>query len=90
MRCSKCIYQRIHKLNHFLYFFSQSLQQVAPTESKAVKEKVVKTLELCQFLVKLINQQVGLAVSVRMKSCEGTIRVFSVLTHALILMPAFL
>ncbi|XP_026184718.1 myb-binding protein 1A-like protein isoform X2 [Mastacembelus armatus] len=34
-----------------------SLQQVGQTESKVVKEKVVKTLELCQFLVKLIHQQ---------------------------------
>ncbi|KAK2828681.1 hypothetical protein Q5P01_019715 [Channa striata] len=34
-----------------------SLQQLGQTESKMVKEKVVKTLELCQFVVKLINQQ---------------------------------
>ncbi|XP_038564025.1 myb-binding protein 1A-like protein [Micropterus salmoides] len=34
-----------------------SLQQVGQTESKVVKEKVVKTLELCQFLVKHVNQQ---------------------------------
>ncbi|XP_031725142.1 myb-binding protein 1A-like protein [Anarrhichthys ocellatus] len=34
-----------------------SLQQVGPTESKVVKEKVVKTLELCQFLVKHVHQQ---------------------------------
>lgn len=40
-------------------FFSQSLQQVGPTESKVVKEKVVKILELCQFLVKQVHQQVG-------------------------------
>nr|XP_046266277.1 myb-binding protein 1A-like protein [Scatophagus argus] len=34
-----------------------SLQQVGQTESKVVKEKVVKTLELCQFLVKHVHQQ---------------------------------
>ncbi|KAK2879674.1 myb-binding protein 1A-like protein [Channa argus] len=34
-----------------------SLQQLGPTESKVVKEKVLKTLELCQFTVKLIHQQ---------------------------------
>ncbi|KAE8287710.1 Myb-binding protein 1A-like protein [Larimichthys crocea] len=34
-----------------------SLQQVGPTESKVVKEKVVKILELCQFLVKQVHQQ---------------------------------
>ncbi|XP_060912427.1 myb-binding protein 1A-like protein isoform X2 [Labrus mixtus] len=34
-----------------------SLQQVGETESKVVKEKVLKTLELCQFLVKHVNQQ---------------------------------
>ncbi|XP_044077650.1 myb-binding protein 1A-like protein [Siniperca chuatsi] len=34
-----------------------SLQQVGQTESKVVKEKVVRTLELCQFLVKHVNQQ---------------------------------
>ncbi|XP_041657491.1 myb-binding protein 1A-like protein isoform X2 [Cheilinus undulatus] len=34
-----------------------SLQQVGETESKVVKEKVVKTLELCQFLVKHVHQQ---------------------------------
>uniref|UniRef100_A0A7N6B711 MYB binding protein 1a n=1 Tax=Anabas testudineus TaxID=64144 RepID=A0A7N6B711_ANATE len=33
------------------------LAQLGPTESKVVKEKVVKTLELCQFLVKLVLQQ---------------------------------
>uniref|UniRef100_A0A8C4F5D8 Myb-binding protein 1A n=1 Tax=Dicentrarchus labrax TaxID=13489 RepID=A0A8C4F5D8_DICLA len=33
------------------------LQQVGETESKVVKEKVVKTLELCQFLVKHVHQQ---------------------------------
>uniref|UniRef100_A0A7N6BLC3 MYB binding protein (P160) 1a n=1 Tax=Anabas testudineus TaxID=64144 RepID=A0A7N6BLC3_ANATE len=32
-------------------------QLLGPTESKVVKEKVVKTLELCQFLVKLVLQQ---------------------------------
>ncbi|KAM7374710.1 hypothetical protein PAMP_007351 [Pampus punctatissimus] len=31
------------------------LQAVGPTESKVVKEKVLKTLELCQFLVKIIH-----------------------------------
>ncbi|XP_070699639.1 myb-binding protein 1A-like protein [Pempheris klunzingeri] len=34
-----------------------SLQQVGQTESKVVKEKVVRTLELCQFLVKHVHQQ---------------------------------
>ncbi|KAM6911475.1 myb-binding protein 1A-like protein [Lycodopsis pacificus] len=34
-----------------------SLQRLGPTESKMVKEKVVKTLELCQFLVKHVHQQ---------------------------------
>ncbi|KAI3373279.1 hypothetical protein L3Q82_006578 [Scortum barcoo] len=34
-----------------------SLQQVDQTESKVVKEKVVKTVELCQFLVKHVHQQ---------------------------------
>ncbi|XP_056253770.1 myb-binding protein 1A-like protein [Seriola aureovittata] len=34
-----------------------SLQLVGQTESKVVKEKVVKTLELCQFLVKHVHQQ---------------------------------
>ncbi|XP_070773247.1 myb-binding protein 1A-like protein [Enoplosus armatus] len=34
-----------------------SLQQAGQTESKVVKEKVLKTLELCQFLVKHVNQQ---------------------------------
>ncbi|XP_040907509.1 myb-binding protein 1A-like protein [Toxotes jaculatrix] len=34
-----------------------SLQQVDQTESKVVREKVVKTLELCQFLVKHVRQQ---------------------------------
>nr|XP_020454022.1 myb-binding protein 1A [Monopterus albus] len=34
-----------------------SLQQVGQTESKAVKEKVVKTLELCHFLIKLVHQK---------------------------------
>lgn len=38
---------------------AQSLQQAAPTDSKVVKEKVVKTLELCLFLVKHVQQQVG-------------------------------
>lgn len=38
---------------------SQSLQQVGQTESKVVKEKVLKSLELCQFLVKHVQQQVG-------------------------------
>lgn len=28
-------------------------------DNKLVKEKVVKTLELCQFLVKQVHQQVG-------------------------------
>ncbi|XP_068457426.1 myb-binding protein 1A-like protein [Clinocottus analis] len=36
---------------------TKSLQQVGPTESKVVKEKVVKTLELCQFLVKTVHHQ---------------------------------
>lgn len=39
--------------------FSQSLQQVAQTDSKVVKEKVVRSLELGQFLVKHVQQQVG-------------------------------
>ena len=39
--------------------FSQCLQAVGQTETKMVKEKVVKTLELCQFLVKIVNLQVG-------------------------------
>ncbi|CAJ1063415.1 myb-binding protein 1A-like protein isoform X2 [Xyrichtys novacula] len=34
-----------------------SLQQVEQTDSKVVKEKVVKTLELCQFLVKHVHHQ---------------------------------
>ncbi|XP_033954572.1 myb-binding protein 1A-like protein [Pseudochaenichthys georgianus] len=34
-----------------------SLEKVGETESKVVKEKVVKTLELCQFLVKNVKQQ---------------------------------
>ncbi|XP_030294407.1 myb-binding protein 1A-like protein isoform X2 [Sparus aurata] len=34
-----------------------SLQQVGETESKVIKEKVLKTLELCQFLVKHVHQQ---------------------------------
>ncbi|XP_054481396.1 myb-binding protein 1A-like protein [Anoplopoma fimbria] len=34
-----------------------SLQLVGPTESKVVKERVLKTLELCQFLVKHVLQQ---------------------------------
>ncbi|KAG7217220.1 hypothetical protein INR49_027764 [Caranx melampygus] len=34
-----------------------SLQQVGQTESKMVKEKVLKVLELCQFLVKHVHQQ---------------------------------
>lgn len=34
-----------------------SLQQVGQTDSKVVKEKVVKTLELCQFLVKHVHHQ---------------------------------
>lgn len=34
-----------------------SLQQVAQTDSKVVKEKVVKSLELAQFLVKHVQQQ---------------------------------
>ncbi|KAM9332001.1 myb-binding protein 1A-like protein [Pholidichthys leucotaenia] len=34
-----------------------SLQQVGQAESKVAKEKVVKTLELCQFLVKRVHQQ---------------------------------
>ncbi|XP_042287667.1 myb-binding protein 1A-like protein [Thunnus maccoyii] len=33
------------------------LQAVGQTESKVVKEKVLKTLELCQFLVKIVNLQ---------------------------------
>lgn len=37
--------------------FAQSLQQVVPTESKVVKEKQVKMLELCLFLVKRVRQQ---------------------------------
>lgn len=48
---------------------AQSLQQVAPTESKVVKEKVVKTLELCLFLVKHVQQQVGGGV----KSFQGVL-----------------
>ncbi|XP_042354943.1 myb-binding protein 1A-like protein [Plectropomus leopardus] len=35
----------------------ESLQQVGQTDSKVVKEKVLKTLELCQFLVKHIHYQ---------------------------------
>ncbi|XP_023197834.1 myb-binding protein 1A [Xiphophorus maculatus] len=34
-----------------------SLAQVGQAESKAAKEKLVKTLELCQFVVKHIHQQ---------------------------------
>uniref|UniRef100_A0A4W6DF58 MYB binding protein (P160) 1a n=1 Tax=Lates calcarifer TaxID=8187 RepID=A0A4W6DF58_LATCA len=34
-----------------------SLQHVGQTESKVAREKVVKTLELCQFLVKHVHQQ---------------------------------
>uniref|UniRef100_A0A674MXL8 MYB binding protein (P160) 1a n=1 Tax=Takifugu rubripes TaxID=31033 RepID=A0A674MXL8_TAKRU len=34
-----------------------SLQQVDQLDNKLVKEKVVKTLELCQFLVKQVHQQ---------------------------------
>lgn len=35
----------------------ESLRQDGPSESKVAKEKVVKTLELCQFLVKHVRQQ---------------------------------
>ncbi|XP_033502826.2 myb-binding protein 1A-like protein isoform X2 [Epinephelus lanceolatus] len=35
----------------------ESLQQIGQTESKVVKEKVLKSLELCQFLVKHVQQQ---------------------------------
>lgn len=41
----------------------QSLQHVGQTESKVAREKVVKTLELCQFLVKHVHQQVGIMES---------------------------
>ncbi|XP_078121861.1 myb-binding protein 1A-like protein [Sander vitreus] len=34
-----------------------SLQQAGQAESKVVKEKVVRTLELCQFLAKHVHQQ---------------------------------
>ncbi|XP_014264744.3 myb-binding protein 1A-like protein [Maylandia zebra] len=34
-----------------------SLRQVGHAESKVVKEKAVKTLELCQFIVKHVHQQ---------------------------------
>ncbi|XP_029375014.1 myb-binding protein 1A-like protein isoform X2 [Echeneis naucrates] len=36
---------------------AESLQQIRQTESKVVKEKVLKVLELCQFLVKHVHQQ---------------------------------
>ncbi|XP_034406123.1 myb-binding protein 1A-like protein [Cyclopterus lumpus] len=36
---------------------ASSLEQVDQTETKVVKDKVVKTLELCQFLVKHVHQQ---------------------------------
>lgn len=47
---------------------SQSLQQVPQADSKVVKEKVVKSLELAQFLVKHVQQQVGGLLRVRVKS----------------------
>ena len=50
------------------FFSCQSLQQVTETESKVVKEKVVKTLELCQFLVKHVRQQVGGLLTARTES----------------------
>ncbi|KAG7516476.1 myb-binding protein 1A [Solea senegalensis] len=36
---------------------TESLQQVSETESKVVKEKVLKVLELCQYLVKHVHHQ---------------------------------
>lgn len=53
-------------------FSSQSLQQVGETESKVIKEKVLKTLELCQFLVKHVHQQVGGLMTVLIKTWEVT------------------
>lgn len=45
-------------INVLLCFF-KVLLQVDQVDNKLVKEKVVKTLELCQFLVKQVHQQVG-------------------------------
>lgn len=50
---------------------AQSLQQVAPTESKVVKEKLVKMLELCLFLVKRIRQQ---KLSVELGPLQGALK----------------
>lgn len=48
-----------------------TLQQVAPTESKVVKEKLVKVLELCLFLVKRVRQQ---KLSVELEPLQGALQ----------------
>lgn len=44
---------------------------MAPTESKVVKEKLVKTLELCLFLVKRVRQQ---KLSVELEPLQGALQ----------------
>lgn len=44
---------------------------MAPTESKVVKEKLVKMLELCLFLVKRIRQQ---KLSVELEPLQGALQ----------------